>query len=189
MNPLLDAFPTAVRMQGRIYPINADFRNCLRIMLAFEDDGLMPHEKQEVMLQLLYKERPPDDMEACRKAVLFLDCGETTDDGAGEPGPRLYSFTKDAKYIYSAIRQTHGVDLETVDFLHWWKFCWMFLDLREDTTFQVMVSLRRKRAEGKLTKEERTLWYRMEHVLELPQPMDPDRAAAEAAFQKAMGLA
>lgn len=190
MNPLLSHFPTALSVGGAVYPIDADFRTCLRILLAFEDDALLPFEKQAVMLRLLYKERPPDDMpEACRKAVLFLDCGEMPSESeGGASGQRFYSFAKDAKYIYSAIRQTHGVDLETVDFLHWWKFCYMFLDLREDTAFQGILTLRRRKADGRLTKEERDLWYRFEDVLALPQTADPERAAAEAAFNRAMGL-
>lgn len=107
------------------------------------------------MLRLLYKEIPPDTQKACELAVYFLNCGEEKEGEAGSPARRIYSFAKDAKYIYSAIRQTHGIDLETVKYLHWWKFCYFFLDLDPDCMFQQMLHLRQQKQQGKLTKEER----------------------------------
>lgn len=185
MNALIDEFPTAVEIDGQEYALDTDFRAGVRIMLAFEDETLTQADKRMVMLKLLYKEIPPDTQQACELAVLFLDCGEGGRRD-GESAPRLYSFSKDAKYIYSAIKQTHGVDLETIPYLHWWKFCYMFLDLREDCFFQQMLSLRRRRRDGKLTKEERQAYYAMQDILDLPESRDAERVAAEDAFMAAL---
>ena len=189
MNYLVDRFPDAVRVNGTIYPVNADFRVGLRIMCAFEDKRLTEWEKQIVMCSLLYRDSQPEDFgAACAAARKFLDCGEDRreDDDAPVRG-RVYSFTKDARYIYSAILQTHGIDLKEARTLHWWKFCSLFADLRDDTTFQNIVSLRRRHERGQLTKEERRLWVELQPVLSLDDPEpDPERDAALAEFERRM---
>lgn len=181
MNPLLRTFPEAVRISGVRCPLNTDFRVGLRIMVAYEDPRLTGFEKQLILCKLLYQEQPPNFERAVREGIRFLDCGETP----REPmGGRTYSFTQDWAYIYSAILQTHGVDLQTAR-MHWWKFRMMFLDLREDTTFQHMVSLRRRKEKGLLTKEEKRLWVDSADLLELREP-DPERDRAQAEFDRWM---
>lgn len=187
MNHLTGKFPEAVRIDGEVYPLNTDFRVGIRVMEAFEDARLTNLEKQAVMCGLLFQKMPEDFEKACRAAIKFLDCGEQPESETGGPGRRVYSFTKDARYIYSAILQTHGVDLQKVEHLHWWTFCAMFHDLRENCAFQTMVSLRRRAAEGKLTKEEQRVWYDMRHILTLEDTEpDPERDAALAEFDRLM---
>lgn len=153
MNPMLTRFPESVRIDGVRYPLNTDFRVGLRIMSAYEDPQLTRFERQVVLCRLLYQEQPSDFTQAVREGVRFLDGGEQPRETGGR---RLYSFDQDGAYIYSAILQTHGIDLQTVK-MHWWKFRMLFLDLHEDTTFQRMISLRSRREKGLLTKEEKRL--------------------------------
>lgn len=182
MNPLLNRFPEAVRIDGVQYGLNTDFRVGLRIMAAYEDPALTGLEKQLVLCGLLYQKQPPDFSKAVRAGVRFLDGGEPPGERVGG---RKYSFTQDGAYIYSAVLQTHGVDLQTVDYMHWWKFRALFLDLREDTTFQRMLSLRSRREKGLLTREEKRLWMDMADVLELREA-DPERDRARAEFERRM---
>ena len=171
MNILTDKFPTKTIIDGKEYNLNTDFRNCLKIILAFEDEGLFESEKIEVMLTNLYGEDIPTNVEkAVEKALLFLDCGETQEEnkvGTRIGNNRLYSFSKDAKYIYSAIKQTHKIDLETIDYLHWWKFTYLFLDLNPECFFCKILDLRNKRKKGKLDKEEKKLYMQLYDILEL----------------------
>lgn len=171
MNILTDKFPTKTIIDGKEYNLNTDFRNCLKIILAFEDEELFESEKIEVMLTNLYGEDIPTNVEkAVEKALLFLDCGETQEEnkvGTRIGNSRLYSFSKDAKYIYSAIKQTHKIDLETIDYLHWWKFTYLFLDLNPECFFCKILDLRNKRKKGKLDKEERKLYMQLYDILEL----------------------
>ncbi|MDJ0305393.1 bacteriophage Gp15 family protein [Dehalobacter sp.] len=186
MNILTEQLPTAVEIDDVVYDLDTDFRTCLNIILAFEDPELTSYEKQMVMLELLYKEIPENINEACRLGVKFLDCGEdpeteeTHSDGAG----RLYSFNQDAKYIYSAIKQSHGVDLEIVDYLHWWKFCYMFLDLREDCFFHRLIHLRRQKNLGKLTKEEKELYYRIQDIVDVPEVRTTEEQIVASEFMR-----
>ena len=170
MNTLIDKFPTKALIDGKVYELNTDFRNCLKIILAFEDDELLDFEKAEIMLRNLYGENIPKNTdEAIRKAIYFLDCGEEDEEKkvGTSNSTRLYSFTKDAKYIYSAIKQTHGIDLESIEYLHWWKFVYLFLDLNPECFFFFFFDLRNKKKKGKLSKEERRLYIQLYDILEL----------------------
>ena len=118
MNPMLTRFPESVRIDGVRYPLNTDFRVGLRIMSAYEDPQLTRFERQVVLCRLLYQEQPSDFTQAVREGVRFLDGGEQPRETGGR---RLYSFDQDGAYIYSAILQTHGIDLQTVK-MHCGKF-------------------------------------------------------------------
>ena len=151
-------------VDGVEYRVNTDFRDCLRTMLAFEDNDLTPQEKQLVLLQNLYVGVPPNMAAATRAAVEFLNGGSAK----GGSGPRLYSFGQDAGMIFSAFRQTHGIDLETAS-LHWWKFLALFFDLGADTTFCNLVSLRKRVKTGKASKEERAAAREMGEAFDVPE--------------------
>lgn len=178
MNLLTDTLPKAVRSDGIIYPVRWDFCTGLKIMQVFEDPELAVCEKQALLLELLYCDKiPPDTGQAIRLAVRFLNCGESAE-ALEEPvvsAPRLYSFTKDSNYIFTAINQTHGVDLERSKDLHWWKFCFLFSDIGEDCFFSRLLYLRRQAFRGKLTKEEREWYNSIREIAELEgNPADGD---------------
>lgn len=177
MNVLTDKFPTKIRVGEEICEVDADFRNCIRIIEAFESEELTTGDKYEVLVRRLYRQVPKDLLVAIKKGIQFLDCGDEPDEGTRTP-KRVYSFQKDGRFIYSAVRQTHGLDLEEVEFLHWWKFVFLFSDVKSDTTFANMVSLRDKRNRGKLSKEERVIFNRSREILDLDydnQPTEEER--------------
>lgn len=174
MNVLVNEFPTKVKLDGKIYELNTDFRVGLNIMLLYEDKSLNDYEKTDIMLELLYKEEIPIELReiAIEKAMLFLNAGDNKKSNDSEEEydikpKRVYSFTKDAKYIYSAIKKSHGVDLENIEYLHWWKFVYYFFDLDEKSFFSQMIYLRNQRNKGKLTKEEKVVYANLEDILEL----------------------
>jgi hypothetical protein len=165
-NVLIDDLPDSVEIGGEVYPIYTDFRPALRVILAFEDPDLAEIEKHGILLANLYETVPNNYAEALRMGMKFLNCGETN--SAEESGPRLYSFSQDARFIFSAFQQTHGIDLETAD-MHWWKFSALFMDLGSETTFCQMVSLRKRVLTGKATKEERQVYSEIRDIIELDQ--------------------
>ncbi len=169
MNILTDALPESVEIDGRDVPINADFRDCLRTILAFEDNELTPQEKQAVMLANLYPTPPANLPAAIERAQWFLNAGHQPEQADGSP--RLYSFGKDAGYIFSAFRQTHGIDLTTAK-LHWWTFLALFMDLGADTAFCNLVSLRKKVKTNQASKEERQAALEMGEMFDVPDMDD-----------------
>ena len=172
MNILTDRLPTAIRVNSRIYEVNSDFRDCLRIILAFEDNELTASEKSVIVLDSLYQERPADEdlREALRQGVRFLNGGddESSDQDISD-GLRLFSFAKDARFIFAAFQQTHGIDLQNTQYLHWWQFMTLFMDLGADTLFCNLVGLRKRVKTGKASKEERKVAREMGEVFSVPE--------------------
>lgn len=178
MNVLIQKFPTKIRIDDVVYEINADFRNCLKIIMAFEDSELAEMDKYEILIRRLYKKMPHNFEKAVKEGVRFLDCGEEHK-AVSSSEKRVYKFSKDGRYIYSAIKQTHQVDLEEIEFLHWWKFVFLFSDIKSDCAFSNMVYLRNKKNEGKLTKEERKIYVKSREILDINYDDTPSEEERE----------
>lgn len=187
MNLLTDAPPNEVEIDGRQYAVNSDFRSCLRIILAFEDNDLTNAEKQMIMMSNLYPVIPNNMQAAFTKGGWFLNGGKPSHD-EDESAPRLYSFSRDADLIFAAFRQTHGIDIKTVD-LHWWEFLALFLDLGADTTFCNLINLRKRVKTGKASKEEKAAARAMGEAFEVPEieTMTLEEREAEAEFMRLIG--
>lgn len=165
MNLLVDELPDSVEIDGKEYLLNTGFRGCLNIILAFEDVNLTDYEKQYVMLTNLYPVIPENIEVAIDKAFQFMDgCSK----GDSVVRPRVYSWSKDSNLIYSAFKQTHGIDLSNEN-LHWWKFLALFMDLGKDTSFSSIVNLRSRVKSNKATKEERAAAREMGDLFEVPE--------------------
>jgi hypothetical protein len=182
MNLLIDALPVTVDINGTPVPIVTDWRVCLRTILAFEDPDLVPQEQQAILLHNLYDEIPDDVEEALRQAVAFLNCGEASE-GKGGKSLRLFSFNKDASFIFAAFRQTHGIDLETAE-MHWFKFFTLFMDLGGDTTFSNLVSMRKRLQTGKATKEERQAASENPDLFDMPDDLSTAEREAIDKFER-----
>ena len=160
--------PTALLIGNTEYKIDSDFRACLRIILAFEDNELTPQEKQIILLSIMYPKVPKDIEQALIQANWFLNCGKKNG-GEETQQPRVYSFSKDAGFIFAAFKQIHNIDLQETD-LHWWKFSALFMTLfGTETAFGNLVGIRHRIATGKATKEERAAAREMGDMLDVPE--------------------
>ncbi len=197
MSILTQALPEAVIIDGKEYPINTDFRVAVKIMEAFESPELTNVEKNEIMLELLYGEDniPSNTLEAARMASLFLDADNNSikekdalDDNSDSSGAsRLYSFTQDAKFIFSGIYQTHGIDVTTQK-MHWWKFVILFMDLDSDCFFSQLLQFRSKLKKGTLTKEEREWYLANKTIVDLPEVYSEEETELLGNFFGGKGL-
>lgn len=166
MNVLVDTFPQTLEIDGVEYAINSDYRYSLSAILAFEDDDLTNYEKVSVLLQNIFADTVPEDVEqALDKCQYFLNAGQESKSESNER--RLYSFSKDAGLIYAAFQATHGINLSDTD-LHWWRFLNLFMDLGQDTTFCQLVSLRKRYYAGKTNKEENRAIRGMWEIFDIP---------------------
>lgn len=175
MNVLTDKFPTKIKVNDKILRINSDFRNCIKIIQAFEDEELFDEEKYLILIKRLYVDEveEKDYEEAIIKGIKFLDLGEENKEGNNN-NKRLYSFIKDDNYIYTGIRQSHNIDLNSIDYLHWWNFVYLFLDIGQDCMFNQLIYYRQRKNEGKLTKDERKVYLSMRKILDLDYVEEDD---------------
>lgn len=187
MNVLTDNFPTKIKVNNKILKINPDFRNCIKIIEAFEDEDLFVDEKYLILIKRLYIDEIEDNdiEEAILKGIKFLDLGEENKDDNTIIKKRLYSFTKDDNYIYTGIRQSHNLDLNSIEYLHWWNFVYLFLDIGQDCMFNQLIYYRQRKNEGKLTKDERKVYLSMRKILDLDYVEDGNDGDDE--FMKKLG--
>jgi hypothetical protein len=167
VNLLVDELPDSVEIDGKEYLLNTDFRACLNVILAYEDINLTDYEKQVILLSNLYPAIPENIEKAFEQALRFMDGGVVPKE-VGTSKPRVYSWSKDSNMIYSAFKQTHGIDL-TSENLHWWKFLALFMDLGAETAFSSVVNLRSRVKSGKASKDEKAAARDMGELFEVPE--------------------
>jgi len=174
MNILTDTLPTSIEIDGRAWEINTDFRDCLRIILALEDDELIEQEKQFVLLSVLYKEIPSNTAQALVQGSRFLNGGKAV---SKVRTYRYYSMDKDAGFVFSAFKQTHDIDLEQIEYLHFWKFLAYFMDLGSNTMVKT----------GKASKEERKLALELGDMFVVPEFQSVEDIEEERLFLEKVG--
>ncbi len=182
MGVLICGLPTAIMVDGRTCRINASYHTCLTIIMAFEDNTLTNAEKAMLLLDLLYIDKPSNFNMAFEKGIQFLDCGEVSKGSVGEPSDRKYSFTHDEKYIYSGVNRVLNGRLSMGEFVHWWEFVMAFMELPENCIMSRIIYFRTQFAKGKLTKEEKQVYYENRSMFELPINLTVEEEAAEAEF-------
>ena len=187
MGMLINGLPTAILIDGQVCRINASYRACLTIIMAFEDNSLTNAEKAMILLDLLYIDKPPDFSIAFEKGIQFLDCGEVGKGSNGEYQGRKYSFSYDEKYIYSGVNQVLNGRLSTGEFVHWWEFVMAFMELPEGCIMSKILYYRTQFAKGKLTKEEKQVYYENRSMFELPIELTVEEQEAEAEFMALLG--
>ena len=69
----------------------------------------------------------------------------------------------DDKYIYSAFKEQYNIDLNSIKYLHWWKFKALLKSLKEDTEFVKIKGYRAYEGKDKNMNELKEYW-------ELPKP-------------------
>lgn len=176
MNILTEALPNSVRIGGSEIGINADFRASLSFeTMLMEKEG---RSEEEIIIQALdlyyddrWKAMPYESgREAIEKMLWFYRCGR--------PDPKQkksrlkappYSYDYDAPYIYAAFLEQYGVDLQAVNFLHWWKFRAMFDALAENTRIMEVIKIRAIELDGNMNKEQKAYYRKMKKLYELPR--------------------
>lgn len=141
------SLPTALEFGGRSWDIDPDYRQVLRILTAFEDPDLTDAEKAAICLYNLYVDLDKiknDDMQAAMDAALaFIDHGAD-----GKKGPRTMDWTQDAPLIFPAVNRVAGFEVRSVDFMHWWTFLGLFMEIK-DSVYSTVLAVRSKKAKGK----------------------------------------
>lgn len=152
--------PTSIEVNGIDYKIRTDYRDILDIMVAFGDPDLEPEEKVYVCLYILYIDSgkiPNIDLEeAYEKAVLFLNCG--VEQSKTKSKKRTMDWEQDAPLIFPAVNKVAGFEVRSVEYMHWWTFCGLFMEIK-GTSYSTVLGIRNKKAEGKkLEQWEKDYW-------------------------------
>lgn len=180
-NILVDVLPRTVEINGAEYEIESNFRTYILFELLMQNTGLSDSEKATQALQLVYPVIPSDLNEAVDKMIWFYSCGKkwrekkaSTVTGASEV-QRVYSFEHDDDYIFSAFLTQYGVDLQDIEYLHWWKFKAMFRTLSSDLEISKIMEYRSIDIDGNMSKEQSSFYRKMKELYALPLPADEEQ--------------
>ena len=167
---MIGYLPKTLNVNGKALPIRTDFRIVLNLFPMYEDQELSDPEKAYITCKRLYDREiaPEDFIEATKQAYWYIDGGEMP---KSEPSKaRIIDWQKDERMIMPAVSKTIGVpDIRALSYLHWWTFLGCFGEIGEGMMTTVL-TLRRKQAEGKLTKEERDFVRKNEDLICLRTP-------------------
>lgn len=187
---MIGRLPTSLEVNGNIYDIRSDFRDCLTILQAFNDDELSDTEKQVVMLECLYvdwEDIPQEDIvEAISKAIWFLNCGDTISDTHTNSKP-VYDWEQDEQMIFSSINKVAGREVRALDYLHFWSFIGFFNEIGEGM-FSSVVNIRsKKNKHKKLEKHEQEFYKENKNIIDLKRRYTNQELADLQALDEILG--
>lgn len=180
--------PTSVEFGGREWDVNTDYRDVLTIIAAFEDEDLSDNEKVYVCLNNFYvdfEDIPKECLkDAYEKAMEFIDHGSS----GGKKSPvRTMDWEQDANIIFPAVNHVAGFEVRAVDYLHWWTFLGMFMEIK-DSTCATVFSLRQKKARGKkLEKYEQEFWAQNKELCVLRKKETAEDKAEKSKYDAILG--
>ena len=179
INILLDGLPQEVNGKK----INSDFRISILFELLMQDRDISKEEKVKQALVLYYPklEEIGDYKQALEDITWFYRTGkekqENKENNEGEENQedeestqvkQIYSYEFDAEYIYSAFMEQYKIDLNSIKYLHWWKFKYLFNSLNENVLFSKIMSYRCMNVAKIKNKNMRKFYEKMQRLYKLP---------------------
>ena len=188
INILLDRLPQ-ITQSG--YKIRTDFRESIKFELLMQDNKI--DEKNKVMqaLNLYYYnvKEITDISKAIDEMLWFFACGKNknvdnkTEKDNKKETKQIYSYEFDAEYIYSAFLQQYKIDLNSIQYMHWWKFKALMENLNEGTQFVKIMGYRAIDISKIKDKEEKARYKKLKSIYALPDMRTTEQK--EADFGKA----
>ena len=145
MSLLIHKLPTEV--EGML--INTDYKVSILFELLMQDKKVPKQFKLIKALQMYYPEfnKINNYEKAIQNMLWFYQCGKelANSNEKNENNNKcnqIYSYEFDDKYIYSAFLQQYKIDLQEIEYMHWWKFKSLFDGLNEDAEIVKIIGYR-----------------------------------------------
>lgn len=186
MNILIDDidYPDQAEVNGKRYEIRTNFRNSILFELMMQDSSLSSTEKVRKGLYLYYPVVPYDMSAAVDAALWFYRCGKEENTVQKRMAARrgknpVYSFEHDAGLIYAAFLLAYNIDLQDIQYMHWWRFRFLFNSLPKDCEFVRAMEYRSIDINDKMPKEQKDFYKKMKRLYALPlSKAEDDRQSA-----------
>lgn len=194
INALYEQFPEKIRADGVSYPIETDFREWFRFGDMLADQELTKEEKLYLMTEWLY-ETPEEITSELVNAVfgfyrvdgLKPDIPEFYEDEEPEENdqpkrPPVFDWKYDAAFILGDFRRFYGIDLLSVEHMHWWEFRCLFDALPDDSQCRKRIDIRSTDLSKIKDNDRRNQIAAMQRQIALPFEMDEDDIASVFEF-------
>lgn len=158
---------------------NTDFRIGILFEMLMKDNNLKDEFKVIQAIKLYYPntEQITDFEKAFEDIIWFYTCGKSdfskiqkddTKKAKTQNEEKIYDYEYDDQYIYSAFIETYQMDLQEIDYLHWWKFKAMFNSLNKDTKIVEIMGYRAIDLSKIKDKEEKARYRKLKKIYKLP---------------------
>lgn len=184
MSLLVDIAPKSVEIDGAEVEINSDFRTAILFEQMMFDEDFPDRLKTEQALRLFYPIIPENINEAFQKILWFYSGGKVkkggskSHSGSGSDS-RYYDFEYDDDYIFAAFWQQYSIDLEAIEYLHWWKFRALFRSLSDNCEFVKIMGYRAIKITSKMPAHERRFYSKMKKLYALPLSLNEQEKISE----------
>ena len=190
LNLLMDILPEYVNIDGEEYFIDTNFRNGIIFeKIAFSDIPIK--NKVAQLLPIFYTEQMPRNTTVAMETIIGIySCGvETKKDTAPQRRKNgnvvlkpkmIYDYFHDAPYIYAAFLGNYGIDLNDIEYLHWWKFHALFRGLPSSAKIVEIMGYRGTDLGRIKSKSEQERIARMKEIYALPQELSFEDKVAMA---------
>lgn len=180
MNLFYEEYPKVLEIHGEYVPIITDFREYIRLLDMLKCKELNDIQRIMILKEYFLKDISIDS-EAIRAFTGFItmdmkekeseqdqDSEEEREEQEETGKKNLFSYEIDYPYILSGFLRDYGIDLETVNYLHWWKFRMLFDGLSEDTEIKQRIMYRGINLSDIKDKEERKRISKIQRSIQLP---------------------
>lgn len=179
------SLPKSATIGGKEYEIKTDFRDILRILKSFSDPDIPEWIRWHIAVKLFFVGEVPD--QHTREAMDFLGSFISYGETASKPGPVLMDWEQDAKAIVADINKTAGVEIRSIEYMHWWTFLAHFNAIGEGQ-FSTIVSIRNKLRKGKqLDKWEQEFYRENKEKIEIKQRYSAEEIAEQERLKALLG--
>lgn len=173
INLLIDDIEDVVKKRIKVQ-FDTNFRTCILFETMMQDPNYSLEAKTYQTINLFYPkiEEIKDIDKALKDVVWFYTIGkseeETSQRGTNKKAKQIYSYVFDNELIYSAFKDQYNVDLQDIDYLHWWKFKAMFEGLKSDNKIVEVMGYRATELNTIKDKEMKKLYKKMKRLYVLP---------------------
>ena len=179
-NLLLDKLPNYTPSG---FKIRTDFRESIKFELLMQDNKIKEKDKVLLALNLYYYEIPTDIEKAIDDMLWFYRAGKETKTSQSkeEKQEQIYSYEFDDEYIYDAYKDQYNIDLNSIRYLHWWKFKAMFEGLKDDNKIVEIMGYRAIDLSKIKDKEEKKKYKKLKKIYALPDMRTQEQKEADFA--------
>lgn len=185
MNLLLDDINELVKNKIKI-DFNTDFRTSITFELLMQNPKYSIRAKTYQALKLFYPklEQVTNLEEALDNIIWFYSCdneNKNSKNYENKKQKQIYSYEFDNELIYSAFKNQYNIDLEEIEYLHWWKFRAMFNGLKSDNRIVEIMGYRAIDLSKIKDKEERKRYKKLQKIYALPDMRTQEQKESEFA--------
>ena len=168
MNILIDLLPTRVEIDSKEYEINSNFRTSLLFSILMENKDIPSNLKIRQALKLYYPVIPKNTEKSIEKIIWFYTRGKEHKASTGKGNNvKILDYEEDADLIYSAFMSQYRIDLQDIEYLHWWKFKALFEGLKEDNKLSKIMEYRSIDLNSIKDKEQRKFYKEKKKIYSL----------------------